>query len=188
VVTAVVVGLDLSLTGTGVALPDGTVRTIASKGHTGATLRQRATRLHNLCTTVILAALGGAEVERDRLIVVEGPSMGSSSRGGAHHDRAGLWWLVVDALDGEPGIDVVEVAPAARAKYATGRGNASKDEVLAAVIRRYPDIEVRNNNEADALVLRAMGCDQLGQPLADVPAAHRTGLAKVAWPDWAVTA
>ncbi|NUS59160.1 MAG: hypothetical protein HOV66_30530, partial [Streptomycetaceae bacterium] len=85
------------------------------------------------------------------------------------------------------GHEVVEVTTGGVKKYATGKGNAGKDEVLAAVVRRYPDVEVSNNNEADALVLRAMGCDHLGQPLAVVPQTHRAALDKVAWPQ-AVTA
>lgn len=181
-----VVGLDLSLTATGIATHEG-VQTITSKGKAGATLIERSARLHDLAMDVGAAVdavafrhrmLHGGRV----LVVVEGPSMGSSSRGGAHHDRAGLWWLVVDELCGSSFADVVEVPPALVKKYATGRGNAGKDEVLAAVVRRYSDVEVTNNNEADALVLRAMGCDRLGQPLAVVPQVHRAALDKVAWP------
>ena len=178
-----VVGLDLSLTATGIATPDG-VRTITSKGTAGASLVSRAIRLHRVCAEVY------AEVARvvneqprgvDTLIVIEAPAFSRTT--GHQHDRSGLWWLVVSEIGSWDRVDLVEVQPTARAKYATGKGNAGKDEVLAAVVRRYPDVEVTNNNEADALVLRAMGCDWLGQPLAVVPQTHRAALDKVAWPE-----
>jgi crossover junction endodeoxyribonuclease RuvC len=176
-----VVGLDLSLTATGIATPAG-VRTIGSKGKADATLDQRYDRLVRLAQDVGLALVNDAEAagEEDVLVVIEAPAFSRTT--GHQHDRSGLWWLIVHVLL-QTRNRVVEVQPTARAKYATGKGNAGKDEVLAAVVRRYPDVLVSNNNEADALVLRAMGCDQLGQPLADVPAAHRAALAKVAWPE-----
>src|SRR5690606_1478975 len=75
------------------------------------------------------------------------------------------------------------VSPTSLKKYVTGRGNASKDEVLAAAIRRWPDAAINGNDEADAYALRAMGLDHLGHPVADVPKTHRDALAKVAWPE-----
>lgn len=180
----VVIGLDPSLTATGLATPTG-VRTIGSRGKTGATLDQRAVRLHDLAMDVVNAVEKALYVTpRERLLVViEAPAFSRTT--GHQHDRSGLWWLVVDEIHAITDVDVVEVQPTARAKYATGKGNAGKDEVLAAVVRRYPDVNVTNNNEADALVLRAMGCDQIGQPLAVVPQSHRSALDKVAWPDTA---
>lgn len=177
----VVVGLDLSLTASGIATPGG-VRTIGSRGKADATLHQRAVRLHDLAADVVTAVERALfDTPRERLLVViEAPAFSRTT--GHQHDRSGLWWLVVDEIHGITDVDVVEVQPTARAKYATGKGNAGKDEVLAAVVRRYPDVDVTNNNEADALVLRAMGCDHLGQSLVAVPQAHRDALTKVAWP------
>ena len=177
-----VVGLDLSLTATGLATPT-EVFEINSKGRKGDTLLQRSARLHDLAADVV------SEIERHAahgpgqptvLVVVEQPAYSRTT--GHMHDRSGLWWLVVDELCGSPWARVVEVAPSARARYATGKGNAGKDAVLSSVVRRYPDVPVVTNNEADALVLRAMGCDHLGVPLAVVPAAHRAALEAVAWP------
>lgn len=176
----VVVGIDPSLTATGIAGPAG-VTTVRSEGKTGATLRQRQERLHALTTEVCMAVVGELQPGGRALIVIE-RQIGSSSNG-HQHDRSGLWWLIVDQLCLYPAVDVVEATPQQRMKYATGKGRADKDEVLAAVIRRYPDVQVSNNNEADALVFRAMALDQLGQPLAAVPQTHRAALAKVAWPD-----
>lgn len=179
-----VVGIDLSLTSTGIARigPGGvSVHKIVSKGRADATLAQRHARLSLLRDRVAL------EVVDADLVVIEGPSLGQKSQSGVH-DRSGLWWLVMDALfderpGGAPGPQVVEVPPTNRAKYATGKGNASKDTVLAAVVRRYLDVDVTGNDEADALVLAAMGSRHLGFPIDTVPALNREGMAKVHWPE-----
>ncbi len=183
-----IVGLDLSLTSTGIALIEDRdaicVTRIQSRGRKDATLDQRHTRLHNLRLDICLAAHDGV---RPDLIVIEGPSFGQARQGG-QHDRAGLWWLVVDWLSqdetaGGWGIPVAEVSPASRAKYATGKGNAAKDAVLAAVVRRYPHVEVTGNDQADALILACMGARALGHPLeVSLPVAHLDAMTKVAWP------
>jgi crossover junction endodeoxyribonuclease RuvC len=159
-----VIGLDLSLTSTGVAVAtqDGAVTDrITSKPVPNATLEDRDVRLYAIERRVMEYVTGDVD-----LVVVEGPSYGSTT--GHQHDRAGLWWLVVDALF-RRGQRVVEVPPSSRMKYATGRGNASKDDVLSAVIRRYPHVDVNGNDEADALILAAMGARHLERPLEPGP-------------------
>lgn len=178
-----IVGLDLSLTSIGVAIiVNGHAVTdrIMSKGTRAATLAQRERRLRSL-TEKIGTFTTGAD-----LVVIEGPSYGQARQGG-QHDRAGLWWLVVSHTLGDhiDAADVVEVPPAARAKYATGKGNAPKDQVLAAVVRRYPDVDVTGNDEADALILAAMGARQLGAPIDDMPQLHLEAMVKVTWPETA---
>jgi crossover junction endodeoxyribonuclease RuvC len=181
-----VIGLDLSLTSTGVAVAtqDGAVTDrITSKPVPNATLEDRDERLWGIRARVLDHASGAD------LIVVEGPSYGSTT--GHQHDRAGLWWLVVDALL-RRGQRIVEVPPSSRMKYATGRGNASKDDVLSAVIRRYPHIDVNGNDEADALILAAMGARWLGHPLEGqyhgtaapfLPQTHLAAMDAVHWPN-----
>lgn len=174
-----VVGLDLSLTSTGIAYvyPSGrgvTAR-VTSKGKAGATLDQRYARLQHIASSVTELIRGDLD-----LVVIEAPAMSRTT--GHQHDRSGLWWLVVSWLRGHS-IPVAEVAPTARAKYATGRGNAAKDDVLSAVIRRYPHVDVNGNDEADALILAAMGARWLGQPLElglSIP--QISAMDKVAWP------
>ncbi|PYG00180.1 Holliday junction resolvasome RuvABC endonuclease subunit [Georgenia satyanarayanai] len=172
-----VVGIDLSLTATGIAhayTGGTTVDTITSKGTADATLPARAARLDRL-TTTILDNLGDAQ-----LVVLESPSLGQARQGG-QLDRHGLWWLVAHALH-RRGYPTATVTPAGRAKYATGKGNAPKDAVLLAVARRYPTVEVVNNNEADALVLAAMGTRHLGHPIDDMPLTHTAALDAAHWP------
>lgn len=172
-----VAGLDLSLTGTGVCrLATGqpaTLATIGSAGKRDDTLAQRHQRLVRLAGR-ILHAVGDVD-----LAVVEGPAYASTT--GHMHDRSGLWWLVVHGLRNHAG-RVVEVTPASRCRYATGKGNAPKDAVLAAVVRRYPGIEVGTNDEADALVLAAMGARALGDPIEErLPQANLAKWSDLRW-------
>lgn len=174
-----IIGLDLSLTATGVAIiEDGetTVHTVTSKGELSASLAERSARLVRLIDEIAALAL---EVDPD-LVVIEQPAFSRTT--GHHHDRSGLWWLTVDALHVNT-IPVAEVTPSGLKKYATGKGNADKDAVLLAVARRYPAVEIRNNNEADALVLAAMGADHLGHPITDMPVINRAALDAVRWPE-----
>ncbi|MEU3507620.1 hypothetical protein ABZ733_06790 [Streptomyces longwoodensis] len=167
-----VAGLDVSLTGTGVATLGGTTL-ITSTGRRKDTLLQRRTRLRGIAEE-ILTAVGDVD-----LAVIEGPS--HHSIGGSVWDRGGLWWLIVDALTARD-IPIAVMPPMSRAKYATGNGGSRKAAVLEAAQRRYGAV-LDNDNEADALVLRAAGLDWLGQPLADVPAGHRAALAGCEWPE-----
>jgi crossover junction endodeoxyribonuclease RuvC len=173
-----VLGVDPSLTATGLALVDTATNavidtwTITTKGKADDTLRQRQTRLDRI-------AHDAGVIDTD-LVVIEGPAHGHTT--GHHHDRSGLWWAIVTAFHSLD-VPVVEVTPASLKKYATGKGNAGKDTVLLEVARRYPTVMVANNNEADALVLAAMGCHHLtGHGLTILPAAHVAALAAVTWP------
>jgi len=177
-----IAGIDLSLTSTGIALvttqpdADGHTKRIESKGHAKASLAQRNTRLTRLAKAITDEA-GGAD-----LVVIEGPSFGQTRQGG-QHDRAGLWWIVVNLLREEYSSTVVEVPPACRARYATGKGNAAKDMVLASVVKRYADWDVTGNDVADSLVLAAMGARHLGHPIeTSLPTTHLAAMAGVAWP------
>lgn len=154
------VGLDLSLASTGVATIHGdvvTVRRVTSKATSGDTAATAA-RLDRIVAEV----LGSVPLSDDTHVAIEGPSYGSVGVG--QHVRGGLWWLVRTEL-ARADIDTIIVAPASVKKYATGKGNASKDAVLAAVIKRYPQVDVTGNDEADALVLAAIAARVGGHPI-----------------------
>jgi Holliday junction resolvasome RuvABC endonuclease subunit len=168
-----VAGLDISLTGTGIATFGGTAR-VPTKGRRKDTLLERNARMKHITTRVL------EEVGTVDLACIEGP-VGFATPGGSTWDRGGLWWRIVAALL-ERDIPVAVIAPTARAKYATGSGASRKTAVLDAAQRRYGAI-LETDDEADALVLRAMGLHWLEQPLAEVPDGHRAALAGVQWPE-----
>jgi crossover junction endodeoxyribonuclease RuvC len=177
-----VAGVDLSLTSTGLArvygggpLAEWSVQRVESKGLATATLADRAARLSRLRETIC------DWVAAADLVVIEGPSFGQARQGG-QHDRAGLWWLVVDDLLAR-GVPVAEVTPAGRMKYATGKGNSKKDDVLAAAVRRYLDVPIQGNDIADAVLLAAMGARHLGRPVEkSLPLKQLEPMDAVRWP------
>lgn len=179
----IVVGLDLSLTSTGIARiwidhdpaapPHTLVDRVTSTGKEDATVMQRHNRLMRLRKQISSLALPAD------LAVIEAPAY--SRTAGHQHDRSGLWWAVVRNLFMND-VPVVEVPPTTRARYACGKA-AKKDAVLAAVVRRYPDVEVTGNDEADALILAAMGARHLGSPIDDLPKTHLAAMDAVRWPE-----
>lgn len=168
-----VCGLDISLTGTGIATLGGTAR-VPTKGRRRDTLLERHTRMRHI-TDRVLEEVGVVD-----LACVEGP-VSYTTPGGSTWDRGGLWWRIVGALL-EREIPVAVIPPTSRAKYATGNGGSRKTAVLEAARHRYGAI-LESDDEADALILRAMGLDWLEQPLTEVPAGHRAALAGCQWPD-----
>lgn len=67
-------------------------------------------------------------------------------------------------------------------RYATGNGNARKEVVLTAAVRRL-DYFDGSYDEADALWLLFMALDQYQLSPITMPAAQRQALTVVAWPD-----
>lgn len=168
-----VVGIDMSLTSTGLACNHDTT-TIRTTGHKGDSITERSWRLRQIAGEIL------AWAAKADLVVIEGPAF--TSQHGSMHDRSGLWWLVVDRLvRGE--IPLAVMPPANLKKYATGAGNAKKDAVMLAIARRFPMFTVTGNDIADAIGLMAAGLDHLGCPLVILPDAHRKALAPIDWPE-----
>lgn len=162
-----VLGLDLSLTSTGVATASWT-RPVRPKKLTGYP------RLRYIRGAILDLVIEAAPT----LVVVEGPSYGSVSR--SQHERGGLWWLLCEVID-DAGIPIAVAPPKNIKKYATGNGNADKDAVLLAACRRFGWFE-GGNDEADALWACAMGHEWLGEPLVEMPTINRSTMDGVAWP------
>lgn len=169
-----VIGIDLSLTATG--LSDGrTTWRVRSTGKADDDLQRRHSRQRRLVMDILDRALLAA------LVVIEQPAY--SRQAGHQHDRSGAWWAVVDALL-SAGVAVAEVPPTTLKLYATGRGNADKGAMIESATRRLPDVQTDGDaDRADALWLAAAGLDHLDQPLCLLPAVHRAALAKVRWPE-----
>lgn len=174
-----VLGLDLSLSGTGIAR-------LGAEGVEVLRTVRPGKRVGHERIEFILSAIDDTQRGQDLdLVVIEGPSYGNQGDGQrqrGHHERAGLWWLVTHSLYAR-GRSYAVVSPAGRAKYATGDGRSGKSVVTAAVRATYGHLTtVHNDNEADALALAAMGVHHLGGHVADVPATHSDALRRAAWP------
>lgn len=172
-----VVGIDPSLTGTGIAYDTGLCYRVGRTGITTLPLAQRLAAVDELVEQIVRHT-DGAE-----LVVIESPAF--SRKAGGAVERHALWWLTIRALT-KLGTSLAVVGPMQRPVYAAGKGSASKAAVVDAVARRLPMfVTGGDENLADAAVLCAMGCDHLGVPLAKMPAAHRAILDKISWPDGA---
>jgi crossover junction endodeoxyribonuclease RuvC len=170
-----VLGIDPSLTSTGLALiEDGKVTEIdrvrsKKKGHD---------RVQDILTQIWSFTRPDLE-GRTVTVGIEGPAM--HAKGSSVVQIFGLWGVITHYL-WTLHVPYYVVTPSGRCKYATGKGNADKDQVLAAVIRRYPDAEVASNDIADALVIAAMGSRYYGHPLeADLPETHLKAMEGVQW-------
>lgn len=163
-----ILGLDLSLTATGVAWEGGT-RVLSFPKLRGME------RVHAINLAV-------SELDQPDIVVLEGYSFGSKGR--AVYDIAELGGVIRYGFH-EVALPYVEVPPSVLKKFATGKGNVGKDEVLAAAIRKF-GFEGSNNNEADAWILYKMGMARYDEETRSSVAAtdyQREALAKVDWLD-----
>lgn len=150
-----VVGLDLSLTGAGIAVEhEGRVEVSVegAKGRDGEPVAVRHRRIVDQADK-ITAYIMSISTQID-IVVTEGPSY--SSKGGKPHDRAGLWWRTMGYFL-DSGIEVVVVEPTLLKRFGAQTGNASKLTMIAKAIRRYPDVEIVDDNAADAAFLLEIG-------------------------------
>jgi Holliday junction resolvasome RuvABC endonuclease subunit len=188
-----IVGLDLSLTATGIAVLQAgidteitTLCTVKSQGvpvknYPGVTAYHAEDLLNkneriNLISDAVLRIV--VDAEPANLVVLEGRSF--ASQGQAVWDIAWLWGFIAHQLI-QHEVPVAIVAPGTLKHWAAGKGTASKVDVAAALTRLWPDVTPGNDNEFDALGLATMGAQQLG---ANVPrlARHAVSLTKVWWP------
>lgn len=180
-----VVGLDLSLSSTGVTVarpgeqPKVTIVGSPSDDGTALSIHER---LRTMVKRISRAANAGREND-DRVVwIVEQPAFMSNT--GKAHDRAGLWWLTYHVGRLVEQATMVTVSIQHLKMYATGKGTASKDAVLAAAVRAFPDLDIDDNNLADSTFLAAMGMRELGHPIDITQRVHPAFLDRVDFPVW----
>lgn len=184
-----VVGLDLSLTSTGMS--DGqSVHAVQTTPDSGS-LEARMDKILCQALTFVYSPTqwtddhpGGKMAD---LVVIEGASFGS--RGSATDQLAGLRMIVRHRLY-RRGIPFALVPPSNLKSYTTGRGNATKAEMVAALAKRHGlDLTAHKvahgkYDMADAYALAALGYAFLKQPLSSAgPPARLASLLSVPWPD-----
>jgi len=173
-----VIGLDLSLTNTGIAritwngdspINDvvADIQRVQSTGKLTDTWPTRAERLQRLTHTI------ATQVHAARLVVIEGPAFNAKSL--SSHDRSWLWGKVYDAaaLNAE---QVLVVPPASVKKWATNNGSADKDDMVLTAARMWPMLDGIKNDTADALALAGIGMQLLGGPCPFPLYSYRTAV------------
>jgi Holliday junction resolvasome RuvABC endonuclease subunit len=161
-----VLGLDLSLTGTGICLPDGTTFTVKTKTSEGDR------RLVHIAETIRAVASDGVDLAVIEDLPVHGKSAGIT---GMVHGTARTELI-------RAGIPYALIAPATLKAYATGSGTGDKTAMALAAFKRA-GVEFADDNQCDAFWLRVAGLDWLGHPHIDLPKAQRDRLAKAKWPE-----
>jgi len=174
---ATVVGLDLSLANSGVAvIRDGEVdlRHVRTPAPEDGGVLAVWERIRYSAIRVVRLVPEGAFVN------VEWASY--ASKFGQPDERNAHRWLVAGTL-AQRGFHVVKTAPKTRAKYAADDGNADKEDVLEAMRARYPGLVIADDNVADALALAAMAARYLGEPIDGLPTKPQTQVMRgLRWP------
>lgn len=175
-----VLGIDPSLTSTGLALVEGGRVIETQRVQTKARGHQRIEEILD----AIWKMGPGRGIEGLR-VGIEGTAYGA--KGSSVVQIFGLWGIVTHSLWTWLGTEHYQgyyvVTPSALKKYATGNGTSSKEEVLLAVDRRYPEAEVGGNDVADALIVAAMGARHFEEPVEakGLAKANLAGMDKVDW-------
>lgn len=133
------------------------IQSRASADKSAAAMSMRITEIVNVMEPEIRAA---------DAVALEGLSGGI--KGSAAQVLPWLWGRIVD-LCIATATPLTIIPPALRCQYATGKGNAAKDAVMAFAIRKWPQVEITGNDEADALVLAAILARKEGIPIDDIP-------------------
>jgi crossover junction endodeoxyribonuclease RuvC len=146
-----VIGFDLSIVATGVALPDGTCYTICPK-------RKGDRRL----TEIRDAAHYYVWETRPTLAVLEQIAEGDRSSFNTVVVLAMVHGQVRSAL-ADAGVPFTYIRPTTLKKWATGNGRAEKIEMIHHAVGLGAPENI-NDNEADAWWLKAAGDTRLGRP------------------------
>jgi len=141
-----IVGIDLSLTSTGVAvisdeLPECYITQTITPRLSGTN------RLIEIRDKLLLGWCGYTD-----LVVLEGYAFAKNNRA---HQMGELGGVIRVALT-EQRINWIEVPPARVKKFCTGKGNAPKDIMIQQVYKHW-GVECKTSDEADAFVLAKIG-------------------------------
>ena len=169
------VGLDLSLTSTGIAIGDETFA-ITATGLTGpARLQHLRGEIHSYLANRL------HDIQQDLLVVIEGYSFASRN---SHAHALGELGGVVRLWLYDHGFTYVEVPPTTRAKFATGRGNAGKSEVVSSVSARTGIVwaGAGSDDRCDAWILQEMALTHYGRERYSWPEVNASVLSKIPWP------
>jgi Holliday junction resolvasome RuvABC endonuclease subunit len=160
-----VIGVDPSMTSTGLCDAFGNVRTYGGD-------ERKGDRRLELIGGAIYASVSDAL----DLAVVE--DLYPGARGGV---TTAMVQGVVRYELMRADVPYAMVAPMSLKLYATGSGTANKSQMAVAAYK-WAEIEFLNDDECDSWWLRTMGLDFLGEPLFGLPAGQRKALDKVKWP------
>ncbi len=168
---APIIGIDQSLTGTGVCvLTSNRVETRLLEPSKGLHPVHRL-RWFRAEFRALLDPGNGADPRT--LVVFEGYGYGAKN---SHSHALGELGGVLKLALLDAGLEAAVVPPSVLKKFVTGKGNAPKDQVAKELFKRF-GVDTLNNNEADAAGLAIIGLGLRGA-LANgaLPKAHLAAL------------
>lgn len=166
--TASILGIDPSLTGTGFARLrldtngwHGVTWSDGRNGRRNETLTQRDERITTIASNLRI------DTWNLNAAGIEGPAYGAP--GGSTWDRAGLWWRLVHKVLADD-VPLLAVNSSIRQKFAVGRAHSKKNpvdkaDVAMAAAKMWPDVQIQGNNAADALVIASIVAAVAGLPV-----------------------
>jgi Holliday junction resolvasome RuvABC endonuclease subunit len=163
-------GLDLSLTATGVSPDNEDTRTlkVGEKFDSVA----RLALLRDLIVDQVRVGI------RPDVVVLEGYSFGSRYNREALAELGGVVRLALF----DEGLPITVVPPGVLKKFATGRGTATKTDMAIAAYKRA-GMEFEDDNQCDAWWARQMGVTRYEPKRGvDLPAAQREVVNQIPWP------
>ncbi len=160
-----VVGLDLSMVGTGAAStgPAGEPVTRLVKTRD----KDKDRRLIQIQTEIRELATGA------ELALIEAPTPRSPSSVISGMVQGAVRLVLLDL-----GIPYGTLMPASLKKFATGKGTGDKVPMAIAALKRA-GLEFPDDNQCDAFWLWVAANYQVGQPMYDLPALNRESLSKI---------
>lgn len=159
-----VLGLDLSITGTGLAhTVEGAVCTHLIKTNP----KDRDGRLVQIQNTIREYAAGAS------LCLIEAPTPRSPSSVVSGMVQGAARLVLLDM-----GIPYGTLMPASLKKYATGKGTGDKIPMAIAALKRA-GLEFPDDNQCDAYWLWVAANDHLSHPVLDLPQLNRESLTKI---------
>ncbi len=150
--TDLVMGIDASLTGSGIVVLDQDGKVVMSDVITSK--KEGVRRLIDIDSQVFSLL----ESFHPRLVILEGYAF---SRGSAMARVGELGGVLKKTLFVE-GYETLIVPPTSVKKFSADKGNAKKDQVRLAVYKRW-GVEFKTNDEVDAYVLARIGLAALGK-------------------------
>lgn len=149
-IVAVVMGIDPSLTGTGIVVLENNCLVFSD------TLETKERGIARLLTLQQELEAKLLEHKPD-LVVIEGYAFARSNQAHQLGELGGMIRLLLTQKQ----VPWIEVPPTQAKKFATGKGNAPKDLILMHVYKRW-GAEFSSSDEADAFVLAKIGQAVLG--------------------------
>ncbi len=164
-----IIGLDLSLTSTGIVVLSGDSsihNCVISSKAIGELIR-----LYDITSRV----LQKCDVFTPSLVCIEGYAFGMPGRANSLTQLAEVAGVIKLEFY-KHNVHFRIIPPATVKKFATGRGNAKKDEMRLAVFKKW-GFEAPTTDEVDAFVLAQIGRALLGE--ADLLAYEKEALSKL---------